>query len=284
MGYVFCGLIVFSLFFRLYIGRRIDVRLGFNMVVVGKSKTTIMSFKPESLSIDYVELPDDLKIDLSVGGPDFGIKELREVEVVGDVTLESFRRGLSLDLGIVLTVIIRHEGENDLISVRESLMDFGKTKTNLNFLDRLEIVRLLDVVLARGLNLSQSFPSRLTDRIIELDGKSYLKVNDSIYAWTRNYFMSEAVLSETAEIMVVNESGIEGTGRKVSKQVETVGMRVVEVRASDVVLDKKCVVNGDKMKHPMTMKYLEKYLECEVGADGLEVRETDMIILIGKRF
>jgi hypothetical protein len=281
---MFCFLIVFSLFWRLWSDRKINSKLGFNMVVVGKTRTTLMSFRPESMSIDYVNLPDDLKISLALDGPTFGIRELREVGIVGDESLNNFRRGLSLDLGVVLPIVVRHDGENDLATVREALIDFRKTKTNLGFFDRLETIRLLDIILSKGLNLAQAFPVRLTDRVIELDGKSYQRINDSVYSWTKNFFSSESVLSETAEIAVVNESGQPGIGRKVSRQLETSGMRVIEVKSDETVLDKKCEVSGDGLKHPMTMSYLKKYMDCETVGESSKIQEADLTVVIGKRF
>lgn len=243
-----------------------------------------MSFRPESTSIDYVNLPDDLKISLSLDEATFGIKELREVGIVGDDSLNNFRRGLSLDLGVVLPIVIRHDGENDIGTVREALIDFRRTKTNLGFFDRLETIRLLDLILAKGLNLAQAFPVRLTDRVVELDGKSYLKVNDSVYSWTKNFFSSESILSETAEIVVVNESGQPGIGRKVSRQLETSGMRVINVKSDEIVLDKKCEVTGDSLKYPMTISYLKKYMDCESVGEISKIQEADLTVIIGKRF
>ena len=79
-------------------------------------------------------------------------------------------------------------------------------------------------------------------------------------------------------------SGVGGTGRKVSKQFETAGMRVIDVRAGDVILDKRCEVNGDKQKHPMTTKYLRDYFGCELVEDSMTIKEADLVILVGKRY
>lgn len=286
IGVVFCILLGASLVVYTWKNKRIDKSLGFNAIVLGETQTTVMSYKPESLSVDYVDIPNDLKISLSTNGSSFGVKELREIvrENQTGVTLDDFRRGLSLELGIPIPVIIQHRGKNELISLRDSLINWRGVKSNLGILDRLEIIRLLGVVLAKGLNLSQPFPLKLTDRIVEVDGKTYQKVNESVYSWSRNYFLSEAVLSETAEIVVINASGVGGTGRKVSKQLETAGMRVIEVKGEESVLDRVCEVSGDYSLHPMTVRYLVNYFGCETVGNVSKTQGADLTVLLGKKY
>lgn len=286
-GIVFCTIVSVALIVSVWKDKKIDNRLGFNMVVLGDGNTTVMSYKPENLSVDYVDLPDNLKISLFNNGSDFGIGELREAEKnsAEGASLNDFRRGLSLELGIPLPIIIRHKAQNDLLSLRDSLLAWRGIDTNMNILDRMEVIKILGVVLAKGLNLNQPFPSRLTDKIVEVDGKTYQKVNEAVFSWAKNYFLSEAVLSETAEIVVLNASGTSGIGRKMSRQLETAGMRVIDIRTGDLILDKKCEVDGDEVEHPMTMGYLTNYFGCEaVTASSDKIRTTEIVVVVGKKY
>lgn len=286
-GIVFCTMVSVALIVRVWKDKKIDNRLGFNMVVLGDGSTTVMSYKPENLSVDFVDLPDNLKISLFNNGSDFGIGELREAEKnsAEGASLNDFRRGLSLELGIPLPIIIRHKAQNDLLSLRDSLLAWRGIDTNMNILDRMEVIKILGVVLAKGLNLIQPFPSRLTDKIVEVDGKTYQKVNEAVFSWAKNYFLSEAVLSETAEIVVLNASGTSGIGRKMSRQLETAGMRVIDIRTGDLILDKKCEVDGDEVEHPMTMRYLTNYFGCEaVTASSDKNQTTEIVVVVGKKY
>jgi len=286
-GIVFCVLVGVSLIVSVWKNKMIDSRLGFNMVVLGDDRATVMSYKPENLSVDYVDLPDSLKIDLFNNGSDFGIGELREAEkkTAGSASLNDFRRGLSLELGIPIPIIIRHKTQNDPLSLRDSLLAWGGADTNMKFIDRMEVIKILGLVLAKGLNLNQPFPSRLTDRVVEIDGGIYQKANEAVFSWAKNYFLSEAVLSETVEVVVMNASGIPGLGRKVSRQFETAGMRVIDVRTGNYILDKRCEVDGDREAHPLTMNYLVNYFGCEIITDYPGKNQgTEIVVIVGKNY
>ena len=53
----------------------------------------------------------------------------------------------------------------------------------------------------------------VADAVEEADGTEVLKLNSSVFVWSQNQWAADEVLSETAEVTVVNGSGREGKAR-----------------------------------------------------------------------
>lgn len=282
LGVGFILLVIGAFLVGLVKSRRYRDYLGANVLVLSESSSCIFSVRPKSSVMDYSRLPDALKITLGVGEGSYDVGSLRRVGIVGDTSLEKLRKGVGQEIGVLLGFVIKTKGGCDALSLREGLLDFG-SKTNISMLDRLALANDINQLVIRGLGFEQVMPNSVFDKVTEPDGKIFLIVNQAMQYWNKNHFVSDEVLSEAAEIAVVNGSGKEGLGREVAKQIETIGIRVVEIGKEDQTPG-RCRVRGETKKYRLTFEYLERYLGCEIVEKGSGSSQFEGVLVLGSAY
>lgn len=261
LGLVFVGLVILLVFLSFYARRLFDPKLGINVLFMAEDGVGILSVHPESQTVGLVKLPSDLKIPLGLDGPEYSLEAIRKTGLPERDGMVRFRQGTGLALGVIVPALVRTKGKLTVPAFLEDLWSW-RTQTNLTLVDRYRLIGELDRLIKRGLNLEVSFPKTVTDMVEEPDGRRFLKLNAAIYAWSRNQWVSETVLAETAEVGVVNASEVEGLARVVARQLETAGVRVVEVTKSELSYPGKCLVVGTSGAHPITRRLMSRYLGC----------------------
>lgn len=282
IGVGFILLVMGAFLVDLFKSRRYRDYLGANVLVLSEDSSCIFSIRPKSNVMDYSRLPDALKIALVIGGGSYDMGSLRKVGVTGDASLDGLRKGVGQEIGVILGFVIKLKGGCDPLSLREGLLDFD-SRTNISLLDRVSLAGDVNQLVTRGLGFEQVMPKNVFDKSTEPDGKIFLIVNQAMQYWNKNHFVSDEVLSEAAEIAVVNGSGKEGLGREVAKQVETAGIRVVEIDKTDKTSG-RCKMRGETRKYPLTFEYLNRYLGCEMVAKDSSGSQFDAVIVLGSDY
>ena len=112
-------------------------------------------------------------------------------------------------------------------------------------------------------------PSALT-KVVEPDGKEFWSLNEVALVWLKDKYYFESIMSENVEVMVNNVSGVVGLGGLVARQVETAGMKVLEVKNDELdgVSKSGCWFLKDEKEFYLSGEYLEKQLGCQKLAGG----------------
>ena len=188
---------------------------------------------------------------------------------------------------MVLAGVVKSNSEFGLAGLSGSLISLS-SQTNFSIFDRYNLAKSIRNLLTKRTNFEISFPAVAVDSVEEADGTEVLKLNSSIFVWSQNQWVADEVLSETAEVTVVNGSGREGKARWAARQMETAGVRVISLMTARKNT-KDCLIWGDEKLHPKTFSFLRLSFNCRTGGDDelfdyidRDV-ESDLVVVLGEK-
>lgn len=282
------GVFIISLMAMLLVGvfreNVYDPKLGINILLVTDEGMGIVGVRGEENLANYLVLPNNLMIQTRRG--EFQVEGLWKVGLPGREGLSDIRVGVGRTLGVVLGGAVK---TNSGVGVAELMraMTSLSSSTNLSFIDRLRLYADLNNLLKKGLRLELTLPQNGLDSFVEPDGKSVFRPNGAIFLWIKNQWANEQLLAESAEISVINASGKDGLGRTVSRQLETAGVRVVDLDSSSKVLAGRCLLLGNKLAGTKILRFLRETFGCRLTEKGnsdyvdREVK-SDLIMVLGE--
>lgn len=274
--------VLFALFLGAFKKNIYDSKLGANILVVTKEGIGIVGVRATENLANFLILPNNLVIETPRG--EYLVEALWKVGLPGSESLKTTRLGVGRTLGVALGGVIKSGSGLSFYDLLSSLISFS-SQTNLSLTDRIRLYSDLSDLLKKGMRLELNFSQNVTDVYEEPDGKKVLKTNQAVYTWTKNHFASDEILSETAEVSVVNASGVDGAGRVLARQLETAGVRVIEVAGSSKRLSGTCVVISEK-KVSKTALFIESSFGCRKGG-VLEKNyiekdvKADLVLIVG---
>lgn len=238
-------------------------KLGINLAIIGSSDSALLILRPDEDILGWVNLPEKLKVKIFNSQAQYPIESLWDYGISEKNPYEIFEKSLGLSMGVVVSRVIKVQGQ---ASIEEVLASLHKIylKTDLSPKDRFFIRRYLVDAVASEKVLEMDIPPNILDQVVEPDGKEFLIFNDIISLWTKNKFILESLLNENADVSINNLSGQDGLGISVSKQLEAAGIRVVEVKTdlNRNTWGKGCIfVSGGN--YPYTVSFLAQQLDCE---------------------
>ncbi len=256
---VLFGLIVF----RVYQEGIVSNQSGINLAVVGDTDCSLIILRPDEDIVGWVRLPGKLKIRIHNSQAQYPIGSLWTYGVSEKRPYEIFEKSLGLSMGVVISRTIRVQGDPSIEEVLASLHKIS-LKTDLSLKDRWLVRKYLAEAVSSKKILEMDIPNNAVDKITEPDGKEFLVFNNVTALWTKNKFLLESILNENVDVSINNLSGLAGMGVAVSKQLESAGVRVVEVKTdpNDDIAGSGCVFVslGD---YPNTEKFLMNQFSCE---------------------
>lgn len=117
------------------------------------------------------------------------------------------------------------------------------------------------------------------------------KLPDGLLVWlmgerwalgSQEYFTDNAILAEGISLVIVNSTNTIGMGTHAARFVESRGIRVAQVRGSEVAVD-GCEVEGNaKQKITRTAKFLLGWFGCTWKEQKTETAE--LVLTIGKQY
>lgn len=283
LGVAFIVLVLLTLLIGALKKNVYDSKLGANILVVTKEGIGIVGVRASENISSFLTLPNNLVIGTSRG--EYLVEALWRVGLPGADSLKTTRVGVGMTLGIPLGGVIKSNSGLSFYELLSSLISFS-SRTNLSLTDRIRLYSDLSSLLKKGMRLELNFPQNVVDVYEEPDGKKVLRTNQAVYTWTKNHFASDEILSETAEVSVVNASGKDGVGRLLAHQLETAGVRVIEVVGSNNKLNGVCVILSEK-KVPKTTLFIEKTFGCRKGGDQEKNYiekdiKADLVLIVGE--
>ncbi|MBU1200146.1 LytR C-terminal domain-containing protein, partial [Patescibacteria group bacterium] len=185
-----------------------------------------------------------------------------------ELVLQSLGEGL----GLWLQVAVKVEDGVSMDGLLDRLLSLKGIK-GLSWLDRYTLYKDLSGLSSKGIVLETNLPYQVMDRVQDVDGYEWLELNEAVFVWSRDLWPNEGVVNLGIKVEVVNASDTPGVARVRARQLESIGFRVVSVKAGDIKIDEPCVVKVSPDiwdKNQFIKQILKNYLGCEVEmGDGL---------------
>ncbi|MEK7064021.1 MAG: hypothetical protein AAB973_00225 [Patescibacteria group bacterium] len=287
VGLVFLALVLVMLLVNLLRRNIYDPSLGINILMLAKDGMGIVAVREGSGLVSVTRLPDNLVIPIDPTGAEYRVEAFYKIGLPVADELFVSRISVGQALGVVLAGVVKSNSEFGLAGLSGSLISLS-SQTNFSIFDRYNLAKSIRNLLTKRTNFEISFPAVAVDSVEEADGTEVLKLNSSIFVWSQNQWVADEVLSETAEVTVVNGSGREGKARWAARQMETAGVRVISLMTARKNT-KDCLIWGDEKLHPKTFSFLRLSFNCRTGGDDelfdyidRDV-ESDLVVVLGEK-
>ena len=266
IGLLFLLVLLVMICFRIYKESIVSSQSGINLAVVGDDGCSMLILRPDEDIVGWVDFPDKLKVKIYNSMAQYPIVSLWDYGVSEKHPLEIFEKSLGLSMGVVVSRTIKIQGKPSIEGVLGSLHKVN-LKTNLSIKDRYLIRKYLAEAAASKKILEMEIPNSAMDNITEPDGKDFLIFNKVMSLWTKNRFLFESILMENVDASINNLSGLVGLGISVSRQLESAGLRVVEVKTdpNEDITGSGCVFVA-RGNYPVTVSFLVQQMNCEQRA------------------
>jgi len=276
-GMVFLILISISLLLSLLKRGIWNENLGINLLVVGDDSVGVLVLRPKEGLGSWMILPTDLKVRISGSQAKYPINSLWKFAVGEKRPFQLSEKSLAEAMGVIIPRVIKVVGAASVESVLGASLSVS-TKTDLSILDRFAIRKYLSEIMTSKRMLEINIPSQVYEKVEDPDGKIFLEFTSVMYAWSKDKFLFDTVLMESPDMIVNNLSGLSGAGIAMSRQAETAGIRVIEVKndSEDVVLGRGCVFVSPPTGKVSTIELLTNHFGCKKvdgkGDSGGELR------------
>jgi len=255
-------------------------KLGINVVVVGDLDVSLVLIRPLEGMMTWVRLPQNLSVRIFKTGAVYPLSSLWKYGVSEHNAYQIVGKSLSNTLGVLLPRVVKVKGLSTPENLLGVLHKIGM-QSDLSVRDRIAFRRDLVTSVSSKKYFEVDIPSAAIDIKADPDGKEFLEINSVINLWTKNKFVFDTLLGENSNVKVRNLTSINGAGLLLSRQLESAGLRVVEVTAGsgEKFSGTGCVfrsIGG----HEYTDYLLTNYSGCrnittkedkKSGADGVEV-------------
>lgn len=262
MGWFFLLLLAILLVIRVLKQGIYSDSLGMNIAVFGQDSVGLLMLRPEEEVIGWVNFPDNLGVKIYNSEARYPLISLWHYGVLEKNPFEIAEKTLGLAMGVSISRTIKIDGSASVEEVLAGLHRWN-LKTDLSIKDRFLIRKLLVEAVASRKVLEMDMPQKIFDQTEEPDGKKTLSFNSVASLWTKNKFVLESILSENVDLTVNNLTGQSGLGTQVARQLESAGMRVVEVKSelSEMFPGKGCyfMITGN---YPYTESLLTNQMNC----------------------
>ncbi len=262
-------------------------KLGINLLLMGKDGMGIVSIRPSTGMVSLMRLANNLVIPVDINNGEYQVEAIYKIGLPINDPNNVARVSVGQALGVVLAGVIKSNVDFGLPGLREALLSVS-TKSNFSLMDRYLLLKDVNELLSKKMSLSVTLPKSVMDSFDEPDGKTIYKLNTAVFVWSKNQWVVDEVLSETAEVTVVNATGKEGRARQVSRQIESAGVRVIEILTSKKEEEEACLIWGDTKVHPKTTEFLNNSFLCKriEKINPLEYLDrdikSDLVVILGK--
>ena len=265
-----------------------NAKLGINLLLIGEGGMGIVSIRQNSGVVSLMRLPNNLSIPIGANGGEYQMEAIYKIGLPLPDPSNVARTSIGQALGVVVAGVVKSNVEFSLTGLREGLLSFS-AKTNLSLIDRYLLLKDVNELLGKTMSLSVSLPKNVMDIIEEPDGKTIYRLNAAVFVWSRNQSVVDEVLSETAEVTVVNATGKGGRARQGARQIESAGTRVIDVLTAKKEEKESCLIWGDTKVHPKTAEFLINSFFCKPAQKKNLLKDyidrdtkSDLVIVLGR--
>lgn len=237
-------------------------KMGINAVIVGDTGVSLILIRPQEAVMTWINLPENLSVEIINSSAVYPLSSLWKYGVLEGDAMKIVGESLSATMGVLLPRVIKIAGD----STPENLLgNFNKLYllTNFSIRDRILFRKDLISMVSSKKYLEIEIPKSAMDSKIDPDGKEFLDTNNVINLWTKNKFVFDVLLGENSNVKIYNLSNKNGAGLLFSRQLESAGLRVVEVSSDpkNAISGKGCLYKANKM-HFFTDFLMKNYANC----------------------
>jgi len=260
-----------------------EPKIGVNLVLVSEKQVVLVGIRGGEDRLIWVELPKKLRVKVADSEAVFPVVSLWEFGKIEKRPVEIVSKSLAVSFGVILSGVNKTSGEITMEKFLSSLISL-KTKSSLGWWDRYVLYKDVARILSKGSVLEIKLPWTVMNEVVDADGKVWQELNEAVFVWSRDLWPSEVVLGLGLTAGVYNASEVLGKARGVSRQLESVGFRVVEVAvASEKIKKKGCWYDWQEEKKEV-LWLLERHLWCKARGGILEKGEAkaDVVVWMGE--
>ncbi len=238
--------------------------LGINLVVIADDSIALALVRPKEDYLVWIKLPLAMLIKVDSSSATFPVFSFWKYAEKERNSLNLVARSISGTLSVALPSAIKISGSANAENLLGSLHSFS-LNTNLSLRDRILLRKDLVSLVSTRKTLEVDIPKTALTKKVDPDGVEFLEVNSIVNLWTKNRFVFEVLLGESANLSVYNLSGVVGGGMLLSRQLESAGARVVAVESKyegGSVSGKGCQFKANS-SYPYTEYLLSKFLNCK---------------------
>lgn len=238
--------------------------LGINIVVIGDDSIALALVRPKEDYMVWIKLPLAMLIKVDSSSATFPVFSFWKYAEKEKGSLDLVAKSISSTLGVILPSAIKITGSATAENLLGSLHSFS-LNTNLSLRDRILLRKDLVSLVSTRKTLEVDIPKSALTKKTDPDGVEFLEVNSIVNLWTKNRFVFEILLGESANLSVYNLSATAGVGMMLSRQLESAGARVVTVESKyngEPVAGRGCVFRTNS-RYPDTEYLLENFLKCK---------------------
>jgi len=207
-----------------------DSKVGINMVIVGKESIAVAILRPDESILNWVTLPANLKVKIYNSTATYPVSSLWKYGEMEKRPFWEMEKTIGSSMGVVIARTIKIDKEPTVENILGSIHSLS-LKTDLSIRDRWLIRQFLSEYVNSKKILEIEPPKNAYDKVVEPDGKEFVAFNSVMNLWTKNKFIYEEVSNENVDVYVINASEVSGMGVNLAKQLESSGLRVVEIKA-----------------------------------------------------
>ena len=235
---------------------------GINLLVVGDENMGLLVMRPNENLVTWVSLPTNIKVKIYNSTAAYPINSLWKFGETEKRPYEITEKSIGTSMGIIIPRMIKVDRVASVDNILGKFLSFG-LKTDLSIRDRFLIRQRVSEAAVSKKVIELEIPKIAFDEVLEADGKEFLSMNQVIDVWSKDKFYHEDLLSEGAEVSINNVSDVSGAGSLLSRQLDSSGVRVVEVvnNKNDSVMASGCHFIASK-KFVNTIDYLIDQVGC----------------------
>jgi len=237
-------------------------KMGFNVAVVGNDGVSVLLLRPEEGMVGWIRLPKNIRVKIYNSEAVYPLESVWNFGVSEKKPFEIMEKTMGQAMGIVVARTIKIDDSSEIGNVLGRLVSLN-LKTDISIRDRVLIRQFLSEAVKSKRVLEMSVPKTVFDTVTDPDGAEFYEFNLTMSLWTKNKFVVEVILNENADISINNISGISGLGGVLANQLESTGMHITELKATneEIVSGKGCVFASEK-RYEMTELILKEQLGC----------------------
>jgi len=277
MGVVFLLLVASGVVYKIYKGRTYEAKVGVNLVVVGESGMAIVGLRKNEELFIWTNIPADLRVNAYGTGGRYPVSSLWELGKIEGNAIRVVKESIGRAFGIPIAGVVKINDRSSDESLLGNMLSI-RTQTDLGVLERLRIYNEVKYFVLRNQTLQVDIPKGSLDREEDIDGKLWLKLNETIYTWSSSQFIFEQIVSRRIEAKVINASMKTGKSWEMVRMLETAGIRVVAVEGVETgEFKKKCYYSlAENDAHVEII--LHNQLGCSRRKDVVEGKTIEVYI------
>lgn len=258
--------------------------------VVTTSPVSIVSYNPQDNSLWQIPVPDSLKVSADGGYGEYMVGKLMALDGQEKKKGQLFLHSVESHFGLPVTDIVgvKEDAFGNGFWFSGRLATFfqvlvGKISFYNGFWDSLVWAWRVGQIPGVDVHTVDLSESGLVTAETEADGSVVLNLSQERWdLWVRKNLFDPVVDAEGVTLAIVNTTDHNGLGSKVSRIVENLGTRVVQVKSGGEKVERCSLGGGEEFRQKETVKLLMGLFGCEWKVQETTTDRADVLMSLGE--